>query len=340
MTATTGVTPETAGRVAELAVPPAAPSVRRDQLRRVVRGLLSTPASILGFLLLTSFLLIALFAPQLAPCPDGPPGRVCHNEGPYRVPDYGAGARPKPPSAEHPFGLTPQQYDIFYGVVWGTRTAFIVGVLIVGLSLLIGITFGAMAGYYGGWLDEILMRVAEIFMAFPFLIAVIALATVLRTRSLEVAGFDLSEGVVPALAALVVFGWMGYARLIRSDVLSVREREYVWASKSLGASDRRIILKHIVPNSIFPVLVLASLDIGTIVITFAALSFLGVGVPPGYADWGQMISGARDYVPRLNEHWYLVVFPGVAIVLFSLAWNLIGDTVRDLLDPRFSRRTG
>jgi peptide/nickel transport system permease protein len=143
------------------------------------------------------------------------------------------------------------------------------------------------------------------------------------------------------MMALIVFGWMPFARLIRSDILSLREREYIWAARSVGASDLRIVSRHIVPNAIFPVLVLASLDIGTIVISFAALSFLGVGVPDGYADWGQMLSNSRNYLNRdLAEYWYLVVFPGAAIVLFSLAWNLIGDTVRDVLDPRLTGTGG
>lgn len=305
---------------------PAAPAVQAGTLRRLVRGLLSNPTSIFGAVLLVGFALVAVFAPVIAPCPPKQQ-RTC-GENPYHVPDYGHGSRPQPPSAEHPFGLTPSQNDIFYGVVWGTRTAFKVGILIVGAALLLGIAVGAAAGYYGGWLDEGLMRIVEIFMTFPFLLAAIALATVLRTNPV------LGQGIIPTTIALIAFGWMGYARLIRSDILSVREREYIAAARSVGAGDSRIISRHIVPNAIFPVLVVASLDIGTIVLSFAALSFLGVGVPDGYADWGQLISSSRSYISSLNEHWYLVVIPGMAIVLFSLAWNLIGDTVRDVMDPR------
>jgi peptide/nickel transport system permease protein len=315
---------------------PVAPkSVRKSALQRLLKGLMASPASMLGAFLLVSFLVVAVAAPVLAPCPTDIRLRLC-NENPYRVPKYGfAAARPEPPSAQHKFGLTPDQYDIYYGVIWGTRTAFKVGVIIVGLAVLFGIAVGAAAGYYGGWIDEVLMRIVEVFMAFPFLLAAIALASVLRANA------HIGQGVIPAMMALVVFGWMPFARLIRSDILSLREREYIWAARSVGAGSLTIIRRHIVPNAIFPVLVLASLEIGTIVISFAALSFLGVGVPDGYADWGQMLSSSRTFLNReLAHYWYLVVFPGAAIVLFSLAWNLIGDTVRDVMDPRLSGKGG
>lgn len=307
--------------------------VRVSMVRRLARGFLANPASIAGTVLLVAFAAVSLAAPLLAPCPESQ-ARLCGRD-PYRVPRYGfSSAKPEPPSAEHPFGLNPQRYDIYYGVVWGSRTAFKVGVIIVGLALVMGIAMGAAAGYYGGWIDEVLMRIVEVFMAFPFLLAAIALASILRTNP------TIGRGIIPSMVALIAFGWMGYARLIRSDILSVRQREYVWAAKSLGAGDWRIITRHIVPNAIFPVLVLASLDIGTIVLGFAALSFLGVGVPDGYADWGQMLSSSRAFIPQLNEYWYIVIFPGAAIILFSLSWNLIGDAVRDILDPRMARQGG
>jgi len=292
----------------------------------ILRGLLANPSSVLGTLLLIGFALVALAAPVLAPCPEDE--RRCRDN-PYFVPRDGFSSEPRPPSPEHRFGTTTSQHDIFYGVVWGTRTAFRVGIFIVAAALAIGVTIGSISAYYGGWVDEVMMRVVEVFQAFPFLLAAITLATILRTN-------PNFQGVLPAMLALVVFGWTGYARLVRADILSVKQREYVWAARSLGASSAHIIRRHILPNSIFPVLVLASLDIGTYVLTFAALSFFGIGVPEGYADWGQMISSARNRIPSIEKDWYIVVYPGSAIVLFSLAWNLIGDTVRDLLDPRMS----
>lgn len=305
----------------------------RRSVRYVVGRLLQNPSSILGTVLLVFFAAVALLAPLLAPCPDDPRQQRRCGEDPFNVPKYGYETQPSPPSAEHPFGLTPDQYGIFYGVVWGTRTAFKVGVTIVGIALAIGLTIGSIAAFYGGWIDEVLMRIVEIFQSFPFLLAAITLATILRAM-------PRFQGVLPAIIALIVFGWTGYARLVRADILTVKQRDYVWASRSLGASDGHIIRRHVLPNSIYPVLVVASLDIGTIVLTFAALSFFGLGVPAGYADWGQMISSARTRIPSLDQDWYIVFFPGMAIILFSLAWNLIGDTFRDILDPRLSGGKG
>ena len=299
--------------------------------RRIVRGLLRNPASQFGTLILVFFAAVALAAPLLAPCPAEVRQQRRCGEDPYTVPQYGYSKIPQPPSAEHRLGLTVDQQEIYYGVVWGTRTAFKVGLAIVGLALLIGLTIGSIAAYYGGWLEEGLMRVVEIFQAFPFFLAAITVATILRTN-------PYSQGVLPAVLALVAFGWMGYARLVRADILSIREREYVQAARSLGAGDVHIITRHILPNSMFPVMVLASLNIGTIVVSFAALSFFGIGVPPGYADWGQMISTARNRIPTLVDDWYLVFFPGVAILLFSLSWNLVGDALRDILDPRLAQK--
>lgn len=322
-----------ADSMADLDMEPAgAQAESRRSFRRVLRGLLSNPSSLLGSILLVFFALVALMAPILAPCPvdeDPRQRRYCGLD-PYYVPKYGFSTQPEPPSSEHFFGTTTDQYDIYYGVIWGTRTAFKVGIVITFFALMIGLTVGSISAYYGGWVDEGLMRVVEVFQAFPFLLAAITLATVLGANP------RFGQGTGPAMAALVVFGWMGYARLVRADILSVKQRDYVWAAKSLGASDFRIITKHVLPNSIYPVLVVASLNIGTYVLTFAALSFFGLGVPDGFADWGQMMSSARQRMPSLDQDWYIVVFPGIAIVLFSLAWNLIGDTVRDLLDPRFT----
>jgi peptide/nickel transport system permease protein len=299
--------------------------------KRIVRGLLTNPASLLGTVILLTFGGIAVLAPVLAPCPvdEYPRQRTYCGRDPFKVPKFGHSTQPLPPSKEHPFGTTTQQYDIYYGVIWGTRTAFKVGIVITAAALLIGLTVGSISAYYGGWIDEGLMRIVEVFQAFPFFLAAITLATILRSKP------DF-QGTLPAVIALIAFGWTGYARLVRADILSVKQREYVWAARSLGAGDFSIIRKHVLPNSIYPVLVVASLDIGTIVLTFAALSFFGIGVPDGYADWGQMISSARNRIPSLAQDWFIVVFPGTAILLFSLSWNLIGDAFRDLLDPRFT----
>lgn len=190
-------------------------------------------------------------------------------------------------------------------MVWGTRTAFFVGLVITAANVLIGLLIGSLAAYYGRWFDELLMRITDIFLAFPFLIAAITMAAVLRAK------FGSSGGLMIGVIALIVFGWMGYARLIRGDILSVRERDYVTAAKAAGANDLRLLLKHILPNAIFPTLVVASMDIGSYVISFAALSFLGLGAEIGFADWWQMISLARNWIPA---------FMSIGISCFGPAW--------------------
>jgi peptide/nickel transport system permease protein len=309
---------------------------------RLVRGVFTNPLSVAGLLIILAFILIALFAPILAP----PPTEIWETT---RIPRDGFATEPKPPGTVwernapqyipgwyrlvtgneewvHLFGTAAGQYDIYYGIVWGTRTALLVGTLVVLLSAMIGVTVGALAGFYGGWVDEVLMRLVEIFNAFPFLVAVFVLAAVLVPR--------WGQNIWPACVALIVFGWTGYARLLRGDILSTKERDYVKAARASGAKDSRLILRHIVPNAIFPTLVVLSLDMGAIVLNFAALSFLGVGTEVGYADWGQIVAFARNRILSLDEHWYIIVFPGLALLLYGLGWNLIGDALRDILDPK------
>jgi peptide/nickel transport system permease protein len=293
--------------------------------RMMIKQLFTTPISLVGIILISIFILVAVFAPLIAP----PPPRA---RDPYDMPRDGYSSDPQSPSSKHPFGTTEGQYDIFYGVIWGTRTAFKAGLIVTFATVAIGLTIGTIAAYYGGKLDEFLMRIVEIFMAFPFLLAAITIAAVLQPR--------LGRGIWAPMFALIAFGWTSYARLIRGDILSVKEREYVQAARIIGANDTRIVLKHILPNAIFPTMVVASMDIGTYVLSFAALSFLGVGVQVGYSDWGQIISFARNWIPVLAKYWFIIVYPGVAITLFVLAWNLVGDAFRDILDPRMRGARG
>ena len=312
---------------------------------RFARNIFRNPISLLGIGLILFFIFLSIAAPIIAP--------PYAARDPYKIPRDGYGPVPKEPGTVwknnppplpgwlkvlgydqwlHIFGTASGQWDIFYGVVWGARSALKVGVIIEGLTLLIGILVGSISGYYGGNVDSILMRFTEIFLAFPFLLAALTLSAILTPM--------LGKGLWPASIALIVFGWMRYARLIRGDVLTVREREYVTAARVIGAKDSRILQKHIIPNAIYPTMVLASLDIGTIVISFAALSFLGIGTEVGYADWGQLISFARNWIPDLSNYWYILVYPGIALVLFVLGWNLLGDALRDILDPRMRGRGG
>lgn len=311
---------------------------------RVMRGLMRTPASIIGFSLIVLFIIIALAAPVIAP-----PGRG----DPYKIPRDGFSPDPKPMMSEwnrnapplpfwwksvmktdkwvHFLGTASGQYDIFYGVIWGVRTAFKTGLIIVISTLIIGLAVGSIAAYYGGLVDNILMRVVDIFLTLPFIMAALILAAVLTPK--------IGRSIIPTMLAIITFGWMGYARLIRGDILSVRERDYVLAAKVIGVKDRRILTKHILPNAIFPTLVYASLGIGDVVLTFAALSFLGIGAPEGYSDWGQLLSFARNWITNLSTYWYIVVWPGFALVLFVLGWNLLGDALRDVLDPKMRGKT-
>jgi peptide/nickel transport system permease protein len=283
-----------------------------------VRALFGNPVSIIGTLIVAFFVVIALFAPVLAPPPI--PSQ------PYVIPRDGFQAQPSPPSAAHPLGTTQGQYDIYYGVIWGTRTAFKIGLIVTGLTVLIGGTVGSISAYFGGWVDEVMQRIVEIFLAFPFLMAALTLATVL--------GAQIHNGLITGMIALIAFGWPGYARLIRGDILSVKERDYILAAEALGIPKWRILVRHVIPNAMYSLMVVASLDIGTYVLTFAALSFLGVGTQAGYADWGQLLSFARNWIPNLAQYWYIVVYPGAALLLFVLGFNLIGDAFRDALDPK------
>lgn len=287
-------------------------------MKKKIIKLFKNPLSLIGLLLVLSFIVIGISAPWLA-SPKYP-------SEPYRIPRDGWSSVPKAPGEGHIFGTTEGQYDIFYGVIWGTRTAFRVSLLVVGLSSIIGVFIGTLAAFYGGAIDEVLMRIVDVFYSIPYLVAAMVLTAV------------LGRGLNNAMIALIAFGWMAYARLIRGNILSVKEEEYVSAASAVGASDFRILSRHILPNSIFPVLIQASMNMGTIVIAAATLSFLGVGAPTGYADWGQMISFARNWILGTSgnpfQYWYTVVIPGVAITFFCLSWNLIGDAFRDIMDPK------
>jgi peptide/nickel transport system permease protein len=311
---------------------------------RALRGLVKNPVSLAGMALLGLFLFVAAAAPVLAP-----PFRP---DDPYTIPRDGYSPVPRPPGTEwtkrapelpfwweavtgkdhwvHLMGTTSGQWDIYYGVVWGTRTALRVGVLITLVTAVVGIIVGTVSAYYGGTVDMVLMRITEIFIAFPFLPAAMTLSAILTPV--------LGRGLFAPMFALMFFAWTGTARLLRSDILSVREREYVLAARVIGVRDARIMMRHILPNAIFPTLVLSSMRIGSYVITFAGLSFLGIGAEVGYADWGQLLSFTRDWIVQLADYWYILIYPGVALVLFVLAWNLVGDALRDVLDPRLQGR--
>ncbi len=287
-------------------------------LNRIFRN----PSAVTGFLLLFFFLIIALGAPYIAP-----PKNV-HE--PYMMPHKGYSQSPKPPSDTNIFGTTSGQYDIFYGVVWGTRTAFRIGLFVGCIAAFVGISLGVIAGFYGGLIDEILMRFLDVFYAIPLLVLAMAIVV------------SFGPGIDNVMYSIALVRWRHYVRLMRSSVMVLRDLDFVKAARVLGVSDTKIIFRHLLPNGIYPSLVLASMDIGTIVLTAAFMSFLGLGAPKGYADWGQMVALARNYIigPPGDplKYWYTIVIPGACIVLFVLAWNLIGDALRDAFDPKIRRR--
>jgi peptide/nickel transport system permease protein len=290
---------------------------------RLWKTLRRSPASLVGAGLIGFFLVVAAAAPVLAPVPQG-------SRDAYQIPQDGYSPEPVRPNAKHLFGTTESQYDLYYGMIWGTRTAFKVALIVVVLSFAVGVVFGGVAGFYGGWVDETLMRFTDIVLAFPDLVLAVVIITATVRWSMP--------NLYKVMISVAMVSWPSYARLLRGDVLSIKERDFVAAARALGASDARILFRHIIPNCIYPLLVVASLSMGRIVITAAALSFLGLGAPVGYADWGQLISLSRNWILGSNgspfEFWHTLFIPGLTIFLFVLGWNLLGDAVRDILDPR------
>ena len=229
------------------------------------------------------------------------------------------------PSAAHWLGTDVQGRDIWSRLVYGARVSLTVGLISQGIALLLGVTLGLLAGYYGRWVDEVVMRLADVTLAFPTLLLLIAM----------VAAFQPSMGVV--FATIGVVGWAGMARLVRGQVLVVRQLEYVQAIRALGAKDVRVMLQHVLPNVIAPVVIAATLGVAGAIMAEAALSFLGLGVPPPTPSWGSMIADGRD-LDQLRRAPWTSVFPGMAIGAAVLGFNLLGDALRDALDPKQQRR--
>jgi ABC-type dipeptide/oligopeptide/nickel transport system permease subunit len=229
------------------------------------------------------------------------------------------------PSAGHWLGTDLQGRDIWSRLVYGARVSLTVGLISQGIALTLGVTMGLLAGYYGRWVDEIVMRLADVTLAFPTLLLLIAM----------VAAFQPSMGVV--FATIGVVGWAGIARLVRGQVLVVRQLEYVQAIRALGARDWRIMLRHVLPNVIAPVVIAATLGVAGAIMAEAALSFLGLGVPPPTPSWGSMIADGRD-LDQLRRAPWTSVFPGLAIGMAVLGFNLLGDALRDALDPKQHRK--
>ncbi len=279
-----------------------ASAVQLGSLRRAAgHNLLATA----GAAMILVFVVLALFAPWIAP------------QDPAQI---DLPARLAGPSASHWFGTDELGRDILSRIIYGARISMLVGTCVVAASLTLGLIFGSIAGYYGGFLDRFLnVIVMNAFMSFPGILLAIAFVAF------------LGPGLFNVILALSIGGWVGYARLVRAQVLAVREREYIEAARALGASDARIIVRHILPNIIQPVIVQAAIGMAGAILAEATMSFLGLGVPPPTATWGSMLNDARSH---LFDAPHLVLFPAAAVMLAVLSFNFVGDGLRDFLDPR------
>ncbi len=275
--------------------------------RRLRRALRRDPLALASLVLLICLLAVAALGSLVAPYPE-------QGEGASNV-----SARMLATSAAHPFGTDQLGRDVLSRVIVGARTAVAVSLLVVALAMAIGIPLGAIAGYRRGPIDALIMRISDLFLAFPPLLLAMALVAA------------LGPGLDHVALALAVSWWPWYARLARGLAVSLRERPFIEAARSIGLSDRAIIARHILPNSIAPILVQATVDIGTVILAAGALAFLGLGASPPAADWGMMVSEGRTYI---LDQWWLATFPGLAIFVAVLAVNVIGDLLRDVLDPR------
>ena len=261
----------------------------------------------LGLAISALLVLAALFAPWIAPFPGDASG------------DINMKAKLLPPSTDHLMGTDQFGRDVFSRVLFGARKSLTIGIGIVVIAFSIGLPLGLIAGYYGGRIDEVLMRICDGFLSFPVLLLPIVIGGVF--------GGSMKINMI----GLAIVWWPWYVRTLRGQVLITREQAYVLAAKSIGVKDRTIILRHIIANSIGPVLVQVSLDLGYAILASASLSFIGIGASPPTAEWGFMISEARPY---FMDFWWTTAFPGLAIFLTVFAFNLLGDGLREILDPK------
>jgi len=297
------------GRI-ELAIKP-----RIKELKFSLHLMSKSATSIAGVILIILLIILAAF-PFLFAAPQT--GRD-----PFLIPKDFSHPIPQAPSSQYPLGTMENGASIYYGIVWGSRISMAFAIQVVIVGVIMGTILGLIAGYKGGVIDEILMRLTDIFLSIPSLILIMAVAAA------------LGRGLGATKLALIAVWWSGYTRLIRGQVLSVRENSYIDAARASGSGDLKIMFRHILPNSWAPVVVQATMDMGSVVLVLAGLSFLGLGAPSGYAEWGVMVSEGQAFV--VVGYWWMVFFPGMAILMFVLAFNLMGDGLRDVLDPKMRR---
>lgn len=277
---------------------------RRSQLGEILGRLLKNQAAVFGFVIICIFVLCALFPSKIAP---------------YGYDDQNLAQQFIAPCAEHWFGTDDYGRDIFSRVVYGSRISLAIGLVSITFSCVIGVLIGCIAGYYGNVLDNTLMRFMDVMLAMPSIILAIAIVSA------------LGAGLRNLVIAIGISTIPQYARIVRASVLSIKDQEYIEAARCIGANDWRILMKHILPNCLAPIIVQATMNIAIAILSAASLSFIGLGISPPTPEWGAMLSSGRAY---LRNHWFLVAFPGVAIMLSVFAFNLFGDGLRDALDPR------
>ena len=280
------------------------PAKKKSGLSETWRQLKKNKAAVVSLFIIIAVALVAIFAPFLAP---------------YPYDEQNTKRALEPPSEDYLLGTDRLGRDILSRLIYGTRQSLQMGVVATVIAAVVGVIIGAIAGYYGGWVDNLLMRLLDIYQSIPMFLLCVTLAAVLGP-SLRNAVIAIGISMVP-----------GFARLMRASILTVREMEYVEAAKSINASNARIIYKHIIPNAIAPTIVSLTMSIGGSVMAGAGLSFIGLGVQPPMAEWGAMISDARNY---MRAHGTLALYPGICIMITVLAFNLLGDGLRDALDPR------
>ncbi len=279
----------------------------RGRLQYLLHLVRRNPLFIIGLAVVTMLVIVSFLAPYITPYPEDARHGINFAE------------KLKPPGFEHPFGADALGRDIFTRVVFGARMSLKIGLTVIVLSMTIGVPLGLIAGFFGGKIDEIIMRVTDMFLAFPPILLPLAIAAA------------LGASIMNAMIAIAVSWFPWYVRLIRAQVLTVREELYVESARSIGVRRPMIIIRHILPNVLSPVIIQASMDMGYAILMAASLSFIGVGAKPPTVEWGLMITSARAY---FLDYWWTVTFPGLAIFVSVLAFNLVGDGLRDILDPK------
>ena len=285
--------------------------VQTSQFAKLARRFARNRLALGGLIVIVALIVIAIIAPWIAPYPKDATGAIHIS------------SALEPPSWSHWMGTDEVGGDVLSRLLIGTRLSLGSGIAVILLAVLIGIPLGAIAGYFGGWVNELIMRITDVFLTVPALLLALAIAAA------------LSPSLTSAMFALAIVWWPGYCRLVQGRFLTLREEVYVEAARTVGVSNRRIIFRHMLPNTMTPVLVKISMDLGFAILTAASLSFVGVGAQPPAPEWGAMVSLGRGLIP---DWWWCSVFPGLAIFITVFAFNMLGDGVRDLLDPTNARK--